>query len=288
MNAPVDPATLAALGASDAAAPTQRQDGWTTERRQTFLAALAEGHTVEAACAHVGLSVASAYALRRRAGGEAFALGWRAATLLARDRLADILTSRAIDGQIDTYTRADGQTVTRHRYDNRLATAMLTRLDRLAEEAPFATIDRGSYARTLTEEDAARTVAIDFADYLDLVDADAGAARDFVSDALADRTPQLPQLRRREGEDAAEEDAAFPADEALYWRHESGDFYCTDDPPPPGFTGRTSGRPHAPGYWREATPEEAEDWAGIDAERAAAEQECRALAETLRRAREML
>lgn len=113
--------------------PTQRADGWTPERRAAFLEALAEGHTVEAACGFVGLSVASAYALRRREGAEAFALGWRAACLLARDRLADLLTSRAIDGQVETYTRADGTTITRHRHDNRLAMSLLTRLDRLAE-----------------------------------------------------------------------------------------------------------------------------------------------------------
>jgi hypothetical protein len=145
MAKPASPAPTRAPGARTAAAraparravtqrpKTQRADGWTPERRAAFLEALAEGHTVEAACASVGLSVASTYALRHREGAEAFALGWRAACLLARDRLADILTSRAIDGQVDTYTRADGTAITRHRHDNRLALSLLARLDRLAE-----------------------------------------------------------------------------------------------------------------------------------------------------------
>ena len=79
----------------------QRLDGWTPDRQRDFLMAVSEGHTVEAACRIVGLSVASAYALRRRAGGSAFAIGWQAACLHARERLADILLSRAIAGQLE-------------------------------------------------------------------------------------------------------------------------------------------------------------------------------------------
>ena len=110
-----------------------RQDGWTPTRQRNFLTFLAEGHTVELACRCVGLTVSSAYALRRRAGGAAFALGWQAATLLARDTVADALATRAIDGQVETITRADGSTVTQHRFDNRLALSMLLRLDRQAD-----------------------------------------------------------------------------------------------------------------------------------------------------------
>jgi len=87
-----------------------RHDGWTPDRRRAFLEALAEGSTVEAACAHVGMSRVTAYALRRRDSG--FALAWGAAVLRARDAVVDMLTSRAFDGQADTVTRADGTTVT--------------------------------------------------------------------------------------------------------------------------------------------------------------------------------
>jgi hypothetical protein len=112
-----------------------RHDGWTGERQRAFLESVAVGATVEEACRHVGMSVSSAYALRRRAAGSAFALGWQAASLLARDRIADALTARAIDGQVDTYSRPDGSTWTRHRFDNRLASTMLARLDRQADDA---------------------------------------------------------------------------------------------------------------------------------------------------------
>jgi len=149
--------------------PSRRADGWTPDRQRLFLVTLAEGATVEAAAAKVGLSPQSAYAFRQRAGGAAFALGWHAALLLQRQKLADTLTSRAFDGQTDTYTRADGQTVQRHRHDNRLALALLARLDRLAAADERA--DRHG------EAEAARLVAGEWQRYLDLVAADATPAQ---------------------------------------------------------------------------------------------------------------
>src|SRR3569833_2239978 len=100
---------------------TTRHDGWTADRRRNFLELMAEGRAIEAACTHVGMSKVTAYALRRRDPG--FALAWGAAVLRARDIVADTLTSRALDGQVDTLTRADGAVFTRHRHDNRLGLA---------------------------------------------------------------------------------------------------------------------------------------------------------------------
>jgi len=144
----------------------QRYDGWTPDRQRAFLEAIAEGHTVGSACALVGMAPSSAYALRRRAAGAAFALGWRAANLIAREKVADTLLARAIDGQVETVTRADGETITRHRYDNRLASTMLARLDRFA--------DKESGEAT---HQAARLVAAEFDGFLDLIDRDEGPAR---------------------------------------------------------------------------------------------------------------
>lgn len=280
MNAPARVSAAAArpigaIPAEAAAAPENtRIDGWTAERRVTFLGALAEGHTVEAACGCVGLSVASAYALRRRAGGEAFALGWRAACLLARDRLADILTSRAIDGQVDTYTRADGTSVTRHRHDNRLATALLSRLDRLAASEPppaAAATPAGSKSAApvpapapvpdFEDAEAARLVAGDFAGFLDLVadDGDADAVADFLGEAHALRNPQLPQLRRfRKGREwlADNEDLIDDvADEPVWWDEEDGQ-WLTSFAPPPHFEGTHYGRYGEANYARTVLPDE--------------------------------
>jgi outer membrane biosynthesis protein TonB len=149
-----------------AATPRLRQDGWTPERQRRFLESIAEGHTVEDACRIVGLSVASAYAFRRRAAGAGFALGWHGANLLARDRVADTLLARALHGQTETGTRPDGGTWSRHRYDNSLATRMLARLDAQAD-APAAG----------PANHAARMVAQEFDGFLDLLARDAGPAR---------------------------------------------------------------------------------------------------------------
>jgi hypothetical protein len=151
---------------TQAPAKAVRADGWTPDRQRSFLAAIAEGQTVERACRIVGLSVASAYALRRRASGATFALGWQAASLLARDAIADGLTTRALDGQVETVTRPDGTTIVRHRFDNRFAMQMLSRLDRLAD----AEAGRDTFG-------PARLVAQDWEAYLDLVERDAGPAR---------------------------------------------------------------------------------------------------------------
>ncbi len=85
---PVDP-TMAVITAS------RRGDGWTGERQRAFCEALAQGDSVAAACRSLGLSVASAYAFRSSARGAAFAIGWSAAQLLQRHRLADELARAA-------------------------------------------------------------------------------------------------------------------------------------------------------------------------------------------------
>lgn len=144
---------------------SRRQDGWSAANQRRFLEAIAEGHGVDAACRCVGLSAASAYAFRRSAKGAAFALGWRAASLVAREALAETLLVRALEGQVDTYIRADGSEVTRHRHDNRLAMSLLARLDRQVEAAPDADVK------------AARLVAQEFDAYLNLVARDEGPAR---------------------------------------------------------------------------------------------------------------
>lgn len=144
---------------------SRRQDGWSAANQRLFLEAIAEGFGVENATYRVGLSAASAYAFRRTAKGAAFALGWRAANLVAREAIAETLLVRALEGQVETCTRADGGTVTRHRFDNRLASAMLARLDRQVEVASDA------------DTQAARLVAQEFDAFLTLVERDEGPAR---------------------------------------------------------------------------------------------------------------
>lgn len=149
-----------------ASSPSQRIAGWSAEKQVTFLQALAEGLTVDQACRIVGLTRQSAYAFRLSARGAQFAIGWQAAMLRSRDVLADALMERALHGTVETITRPDGTEIERHRHDNRLGMALLNRLDRLADRAARET----SHA-------AARLVAQEFDQYLDLIARDGGPAR---------------------------------------------------------------------------------------------------------------
>ncbi|MFV0624961.1 DUF3597 domain-containing protein [Sphingomonas sp. ac-8] len=175
---------FAALHPAPEASPARiRHDGWTPDRQRRFLEAVAEGHTVDDACAIVGMSAASAYAFRRRAAGAGFALGWHGANLLARDRIADTLLARALQGQTEHGTRPDGGSWSRHRYDNNLASRMLARLDAQADDPAAAAAHH-----------AARIVAQEFDGFLDLLDRDAGPARAALF--LAARGEDRPDVER--------------------------------------------------------------------------------------------
>src|SRR3954471_3689968 len=111
--------------------PAIRHDGWTGERMATFLETLAETAVVAEACDAAGMGISGAYAARRR--NPVFAAAWDAALGIARERLADTLLARAMEGNVEQIWR-DGVVVgERHVLDNRLGLAILRRLDRLAE-----------------------------------------------------------------------------------------------------------------------------------------------------------
>lgn len=142
-----------------APAPQSRVDGWSPQRQRLFVETLAATGVIRAACDAVQISERAAYALRIRRDGAAFRLGWDAAILIARARLADTLLARALEGQEEVITRdPDGVEMRRHRHDNRLAMSMLSRLDRMAD-APA----EGSDAAL------ARVVAQDFTAYCDMI-----------------------------------------------------------------------------------------------------------------------
>ena len=140
-------------------AQQSRVDGWSPALQRAFLETLAATGVVTQACEAVGLTARSAYNLRIHRDGAAFRLGWDAAILIARARLADDLLARALSGCTDTIRKdEDNFEVTRHRHDNRLAMSMLARLDRMADSPP-----EGSDAAL------ARIVAQDFAAYCDMI-----------------------------------------------------------------------------------------------------------------------
>src|SRR6476661_1084191 len=118
---PQPPATL----------PTIRHDGWTGEKMAIFCETLAETAVVAEACEAARMGISGAYAARRR--NPVFAAAWDAALSIARERLADTLLARSMEGNVEQIYR-DGELVgERHVLDNRLGLQILRRLDRLAE-----------------------------------------------------------------------------------------------------------------------------------------------------------
>ncbi len=267
--------------------PDRPQDhGWTPFSRRLFLDTLAETGKVGEACEMTGLARAGAYALRNR--DRLFAAGWDAAAAIARDVLADRLAEAALDGVTDTLTRADGQTITRHRFDTRLSIAVLHRLDkrcdRAAADLPPAHGPRAAWEEYLVavgSGDDAAAAAIAFAPPPPTGDAETA------SDCLAcpkplsdgpksgadedDRPSVADQLALMKGIrdgsiDAREEALALAEsdDDDLserVWTNMDGCF--TNFPPPPGFTGFQQDKWGDDDYYRVLTPDETKQYEAV-------------------------
>lgn len=109
---------------------------FTPERRLRFLHLLASTGNVRRACHAVGVSPQSAYVHKRRDG--AFAKGWDAALILARDAAEEVLAERALHGTEETIFYRGEAVGSRVRFDARLLLAHLARLDRHHAEAEGA------------------------------------------------------------------------------------------------------------------------------------------------------
>lgn len=114
-------------------ASTIRHDGWTGEVMAKFLESLAETGIVMDACDAAGKSRETAYALRRR--NPLFARAWELALGNARDRLADTLLARSLEGNVEQFIKDGVIVAEKHFIDNRLGLAILKRLDKQADEA---------------------------------------------------------------------------------------------------------------------------------------------------------
>ena len=109
---------------------------FTPDRRVRFLHHLATTGNVRRACAAVGVSPQSAYVHTRR--DPAFAAGWDAALLLARDAAEEVLAERALNGTLETIFYRGEAVGSRVRFDARLLLAHLARLDSHHEQAEAA------------------------------------------------------------------------------------------------------------------------------------------------------
>lgn len=77
-----------------------RRDGWTPERQRSFIAALARTGCVERAARAVGMSVTSAYKLRRRREAESFSAAWVEALADARRRAFEFAMDQALTADL--------------------------------------------------------------------------------------------------------------------------------------------------------------------------------------------
>ena len=102
-----------------------RHDGWTPERQERFIEALAATGCVEQAARAVGKSVSSAYALKTRAEARPFRLAWEAALEVGIKRLSEAALSRAIHGVAQPIYYQGEQVGERRHYDERLTMFLL-------------------------------------------------------------------------------------------------------------------------------------------------------------------
>lgn len=228
-----------------------RHDGWTPDRIAAFIEALAACGVVADACKSVGLSAQSAYAFRNRRAGRAFGLAWDAVLVhRARGRLSDELLSRAMNGCIEAVQDRDGVvTGERHRYDNRLSMAVLTRLDRLAE-------------RQAEDDTLLRAMSEDLDDYLECVEGGGDV------DAFVEERRPAPPPEPAPGPQAESlQFAGFPGCDYV-WKDKGR--WWTFFSPPAGFEGKERGVHGNGGFYKRtlSPPEQAAIEAGIAAERA--------------------
>ena len=291
MNQIIEPPAQTETALSAPTPPTTRHDGWTGERMATFCETLAETAVVAEACDAAGMGISGAYACRRR--NPVFAAAWDAALTIARERLADTLLARSMEGNVEQIWR-DGELVgERHVIDNRLGLAILKRLDRLAETG-MTVSNRGErylfsgegrspgQRATAASQRLGPRLRREAFDWELAVTALRTGDETTVCKALAlfeqgevEEVHGHPDSLSQEDK----EDEGIDLSERT-WKGEDGR-WMTDFPPPPGFAGHQSchwGDPDE-SYRRECTPGEADL---LDADRAAAMAGERAEEESLR------
>lgn len=106
-----------------------RHDGWTVVRQREFILRVAVCGCVSAAARGAGMSAQNAYCLRRHKEAVSFAASWDTALGWGVDRTTDVALERALNGEVRSIFYR-GRIGERRIHDNRLAIAVLGRLDR--------------------------------------------------------------------------------------------------------------------------------------------------------------
>lgn len=202
-----------------------RHDGWDGPVMARFCQVLAETGVVTEACRACGRSARGAYGLRQRE--PLFARAWESALSLARERLADELLARSLKGSAEQIVRDGCIWGERHVYDNKLAFAILRRLDRRAE--------LGATFRTPPADripDPVPAVSGDWQLLLTALNEDRKEDADLLLTPIPTEVPEVhnPPIEGVEGDDMADEILPDPR----IWWEESRSAYRTNFPPPDG------------------------------------------------------
>ena len=191
---------------------------------------------------------------------------------IARERLADTLLARSVEGNVEQIWREGELVGERHVIDNRLGLAILRRLDRLAEMGmAVSTIGQHVTLKyTPRSTPACNPQAIDWSVALDALRTGddvlvAKALALFDGDKVeevegppnpsndGDTRAGLPGAGRACGRNDSEE---TDLSDRCWAQDEMGEtVWMTSFPPPQGFDGYQKGDPSEFGYERECTPE---------------------------------
>lgn len=201
--------------------PAIRHDGWTGEAMAKFLETLAATGIVIDACDAASKSSTAAYALRRR--DPLFAKAWELALGNARDRLADTLLARSIEGNVEQIIKDGVIVAEKHFIDNRLGLAVLKRLDKRTDEA-----------RSHRPPSPRRTSAEPDWD-LALTALRSGNADDIAAALVMIEGDKVDKVDTPESEDSDCQGDSF--DHPRIWRDFGTEEWRTNYPPPPGFSG---------------------------------------------------
>ena len=201
-----------------------RHDGWDGAKMARFCGTLAETGVVTFACRAAGMSAQSAYSLRHR--HPVFDKAWEAAVSIARERLADELLARSLKGGAEQLLKDGCIVAERHTFDNKLAFAILRRLDRRAElGATFTTPARADIPIP------APAVKGQWQELLDALSEDRQSdARTLLESPKVDSEVDNPPVEGVEGDDMDEEILPDPR----IWWDMSRKEYRTNFPPPEG------------------------------------------------------
>lgn len=216
-----------------------RHDGWSGEKMATFCEVLAETGIVTDACLTAGMNRSGAYVLRQR--DPLFAAAWDAALGFARAKLADTLLERSLEGSVERIYRGGEVVAEKHYVDNRLALAVLKRLDKQADRA----VEEQALPAVLGGEWETALAAL----------RSGGSAELAALLSEGDKTDKLdtpPESFFSEGENDAEP-PEHP--EPRVWTNGCGDWH-TDFPPPGDFDGYEFGSWGDTDYERECSAAE--------------------------------